>query len=215
MKYKAVLFDMDGTVLDTLEDLKDAVNVTLRSFGMPERSLEEVRCFVGNGALRLFELAVAPGSSEETVHKALAWFKEYYDKHCLIKTAPYKGIMELLAELKAQGVKLAVVSNKPNSAVQELSRLFFSDYMEYSMGQQDAIPRKPAPDMLWHTVDKMGLELSDCVYVGDSEVDVATAKNTGIDCIAVSWGFRTVAELEAAGAKCIVHNTAELAELLQ
>lgn len=215
MRYKAVLFDMDGTVLDTLEDLKDAVNVTLRAFDMPERSLEEVRCFVGNGALRLFEQAVPDGSSEATVQRTLAWFKEYYDKHCLIKTAPYDGIMELLAELKAQGVKLAVVSNKPHSAVQELSKLFFSDYMEYSIGQQDSIARKPAPDMLLLTVDRMGLELSDCVYVGDSEVDVATAKNTGMDCIAVSWGFRTVPELEAAGAACIVHNTAELLELLQ
>ena len=215
MKYKAVLFDMDGTVLDTLEDLKDAVNVTLDAFDMPRRSLEEVRCFVGNGALRLFEQAVAPGSSEETVQKALAWFREYYDKHCLIKTSPYAGIMELLAALKAQGVKLAVVSNKPHSAVQELSRLFFSEYMEYSIGQQDEIARKPAPDMLYLTVEKMGLELSDCVYVGDSEVDVATAKNAGIDCVAVSWGFRTVAELEAAGAACIVHNTAELLALLQ
>ena len=214
MKYKAVLFDMDGTVLDTLEDLKDAVNVTLDAFGMPRRSFEEVRCFVGNGALRLFEQAVVPGSSEETVLEALAWFKEYYDKHCLIKTAPYAGIMELLEELKAQGIKLAVVSNKPHSAVQELSRLFFSDYMEYSVGQQDAVPRKPAPDMLWQTIEKMGLELSDCVYIGDSEVDVATAANAGLDCIAVSWGFRTVAELEAAGAKCIVHNTKELMERL-
>ena len=215
MKYKAVLFDMDGTVLDTLEDLKDAVNATLRAFDMPQRSLEEVRCFVGNGALRLFEQAVAPGSSQETVLEALAWFKAYYDKHCLIKTAPYDGIMALLAELKEQGVKLAVVSNKPHSAVQELSNLFFADYMEYSIGQQDAIARKPAPDMLWHTVERMGLELSDCVYIGDSEVDVATARNAGMDCIAVSWGFRTVAELEAAGAACIVHNTKALLDLLK
>lgn len=215
MKYKAVLFDMDGTVLDTLEDLWDAVNATLRAFDMPERSFEEVRCFVGNGALRLFEQAVAPGSSQETVLEALAWFKEYYDRHCLIKTAPYDGIMPLLAELKAQGVKLAVVSNKPHSAVMELSKLFFSDYMEYSIGQQDSIARKPAPDMLYLALEKMGLELSDCVYIGDSEVDVATAKNAGMDCIAVSWGFRTVAELEAAGAECIVHSTKELLALLQ
>lgn len=214
MKYKAVLFDMDGTVLDTLEDLKDAANATLRAFGMPERSLEEVRCFVGNGALRLFEQAVIPGSSEQCIQEALAWFKEYYDRHCLIKTAPYDGIMELLARLRAQGVKLAVVSNKPDSAVRELSRLFFADYMEYSIGQQDSIARKPAPDMLYLTVGKMGLELADCVYVGDSEVDVATARNAGMDCVCVSWGFRTVAELEAAGATCIVHNTRELFEKL-
>lgn len=210
MRYKAVLFDMDGTVLDTLEDLKDAVNATLDTFGMPRRSLEEVRCFVGNGALRLFEQAVPAGSSEETVQQTLAWFREYYDKHCLISTAPYEGILELLAELKGRGMKLAVVSNKPDSAVQELSSLFFSDYMEYSIGQQDSVARKPAPDMLYLAARKMGLELSDCVYVGDSEVDVATAKNAGIDCVAVSWGFRTVEELTAAGAKCIVHNTAEL-----
>lgn len=210
MKYKAVLFDMDGTVLDTLEDLKDAVNVTLDNFGMPRRSLEEVRCFVGNGALRLIELACEEGSNDETVHKVFTWFKEYYDKHCLIKTAPYEGIPELLMYLKEQGMKLAVVSNKPDSAVKELSRLFFSGYMEYSVGQKDEIARKPAPDMLLLTVEEMGLVLSDCVYVGDSEVDVATARNAGMDCIAVSWGFRSVAELEAAGATCIVHNTSEL-----
>jgi len=210
MKYKAVLFDMDGTVLDTLEDLKSAVNRTLAEFHMPQLSLEQVRCYVGNGARRLIEQAVPAGSSDETVDKVLSWFKAYYERHCLIATGPYAGIIPLMERLKAQGIKMAVVSNKPDEAVKELAERFFPGLLELAAGQKDSVPRKPAPDMVELAMAQMGVSKAESVYVGDSEVDVLTAANAGLDCICVTWGFRTVAELEAAGAKTLVHTMEEL-----
>lgn len=214
MKYKAVLFDMDGTVLDTLEDMHSAVNATMRNFFMPECTLDQVRRYVGNGALRLIEQAVPTDTSPEMVKTVLDWYKDYYDKNCLIKTGPYQGIMELMAKLNEGGLKLAVVSNKPDSTVKELAERFFSGLLLCAIGQQDAIARKPAPDMLYLTLEEMGVGLKDSVYVGDSEVDVLTAKNAGMDCISVAWGFRPVEELTAAGAECIVHSTEELLDKL-
>lgn len=210
MKYKAVLFDMDGTVLDTLEDLKSAVNCTLAEFHMPQLSLEQVRCYVGNGARRLIEQAVPAGSSEETVDKVLSWFKAYYERHCLITTGPYAGIIPLMERLKAQGIKMAVVSNKPDEAVKELAERFFPGLLELAAGQKDSVPRKPAPDMVELAMVQMGVTKAESVYVGDSEVDVLTAANTGLDCICVTWGFRTVEELKSAGAKNLVHTMEEL-----
>lgn len=210
MKYKAVLFDMDGTVLDTLEDLRSAVNRTLSEFAMPRCTLEQVRCYVGNGARRLIEQAVPEGSSEETVETALSWFKAYYEQHCLVDTAPYAGIIPLMERLKASGIKLAVVSNKPDEAVKELAERFFPGLLELAAGQKDSVPRKPAPDMVELAMKDMGVSREESVYVGDSEVDVLTAANAGLDCICVTWGFRTVAELEAAGAKTLVHTMEEL-----
>jgi len=210
MKYKAVLFDMDGTVLDTLEDLRSAVNRTLSEFAMPRCTLEQVRCYVGNGARRLIEQAVPEGSSEETVETALSWFKAYYEQHCLIATGPYAGIIPLMERLKASGIKLAVVSNKPDEAVKELAERFFPGLLELAAGQKDSVPRKPAPDMVELAMAQMGVSKAESVYVGDSEVDVLTAANAGLDCICVTWGFRTVAELEAAGAKTLVHTMEEL-----
>lgn len=214
MKYKAVLFDMDGTILDTLEDMHSAVNATMREFSMPECTLDQVRRYVGNGALRLIEQAVPASTSAETIKTVLDWYKDYYDKNCLIKTGPYQGIMELLAELNERGMKLAVVSNKPDSTVKELAERFFPGLLLCAIGQQDTIARKPAPDMLYLALGTMSAELKDCVYVGDSEVDVLTAKNAGMDCISVSWGFRAVEELSAAGAEYIVHSANELLEKL-
>lgn len=214
MKYKAVLFDMDGTVLDTLEDMKSAVNATMGHFSMPECSLDEVRRYVGNGALRLIEQAVPAGTSPDMIKTVLDWYKDYYDRNCLIKTGPYEGIMELMGKLKAEGLKLAVVSNKPDSTVKELAERFFPGLLLCAIGQQDAIARKPAPDMLYLALEEMGAELGESVYVGDSEVDVLTAKNAAMDCISVSWGFRPVEELCAAGAECIVHSAKELLEKL-
>ena len=210
MKYKAVLFDMDGTVLDTLEDLRSAVNRTLAEFDMPQCTLEQVRCYVGNGARRLIEQAVPQGSSEETVETVLSWFKAYYEQHCLIATGPYAGIIPLMERLKAAGVKMAVVSNKPDEAVRELAERFFSGLLELSAGQKDSVPRKPAPDMVELAMADMGVSKAESVYVGDSEVDVLTAANAGLDCICVTWGFRTLTELEAAGAEKLVHTMEEL-----
>lgn len=215
MKYKAVLFDMDGTVLDTLQDLTDSVNYTLAHFGMPQRSKAEVCSFTGNAALRLIQLSVPEGSSDELVDEVLAFYKPYYNEHCLIKTCPYGGIPELMKELKDKGLKLAVISNKPHQTVCELSNVFFTGLLDISVGDEPSLrKRKPAPDSLFTAARQFGLDISECVYVGDSEVDVLTARNAGMDCIAVSWGFRSRGQLIEAGASLIVDSVAELRQQL-
>lgn len=215
MRYKAVLYDMDGTVLDTLRDLTDAVNAALRRFDMPERRADEIRSFLGNGAQRLIELSVPADTDAETVSRVLAYYKPYYDAHCRIKTAPYAGIIELMRALKEAGVKQAVVSNKPDAAVRELAAEFFTPLLECAIGESPDVRRKPSPDTVLAAMREMGFDTGDCVYVGDSEVDIATAKNAGMDCISVAWGFRDEPELIAAGAQKIVHSTAELAAALE
>ena len=202
-----ILFDLDGTLLDTLEDLADAVNHTLRQFGYPERTLEEVRCFVGNGARKLIERAVPDGAD---VDAALAAFRAYYYAHCRVKTKPYGGIMEALAELKKK-YPIAVVSNKPDSAVKSLCADYFPGL--YARGESTDCPRKPAPDMVFKAMEAIGVER--CIYVGDSEVDVLTAKNAGMPCLSVLWGFRDRDEIEAAGGSDFCGDTAELTEKLE
>lgn len=188
-----VLFDLDGTLLDTLEDLADGVNAVLGQFGYPERSLEEVRRFVGNGAARLIARSVPERVDPEPVFAA---FRAYYDAHCQIKTGPYEGISEALSQI-GQEYPVAIVSNKPNSAVKALCADYFPGV--YALGERADCPRKPAPDMVWKAMEAIGVEA--CVYVGDSEVDVLTAKNAGVPCLSVLWGFRDQQELEKAGAE--------------
>ena len=202
-----ILFDLDGTLLDTLEDLADAVNHTMRQFGYPERTLEEVRCFVGNGARKLIERAVPDGADVDAV---LAAFRTYYDAHCQVKTKPYGGIMEALAELEKK-YPIAVVSNKPDSAVKSLCADYFPGL--YARGESTDCPRKPAPDMVFKAMEAIGVER--CIYVGDSEVDVLTAKNAGMPCLSVLWGFRDREEIEAEGGNCFCINTAELTKKLE
>lgn len=210
MKYDAVLFDMDGTILDTLEDMHSSVNAALRAFGMPEISADETRAYVGNGAARLIALSVPAGTDAETTEKVLNWYRPYYNDHSCILTKPYAGIPELLAALRDRGMKLAVVSNKPDETVGLLAELFFKGLFNSAVGESAGIRRKPAPDTVNAAVAAMGLPKDRCVYVGDSEVDVLTAKNAGLACIAVAWGFRSEAELVAAGAETIVHTPEEL-----
>ena len=188
-----VLFDLDGTLLDTLEDLVDAVNAALAQFGYPPRTLVEVRRFVGNGAERLMRLAVPEGVDPIPV---LSAFREYYQDHCRIKTAPYPGVMHALAVL-AEQCPVAIVSNKPDGAVKALCADYFPGI--YALGESAGCPRKPAPDMVQKAMEAIGVEK--CLYVGDSEVDVATAKNAAVPCLTVLWGFRDREELEAAGAE--------------
>lgn len=214
MKYEAALFDMDGTILDTLEDMYLSVNAALREFSLPEITLEETSAYVGNGARRLIEQAVPAGTEPELTERVLAWYLPYYNDHSRIKTKPYDGIPELLTELKSAGLKLAVVSNKPNTTVGELNRLFFDGLFLSAVGESPEVRRKPWPDMVNAAVEAMGPDKSRCVYIGDSEVDVATARNAGLDCIAVSWGFRTREQLVEAGAQSIAASPRELAELL-
>ena len=210
MRYKAVIFDLDGTVLSTLDDLADSVNYALRTNGLPERTETEVRGFVGNGIRRLIESSVPSGCDATIVDRVLATFSDYYGKHSADKTHPYDGVIEMMTHLKGEGVKIAVLSNKADWAVSGLCKRYFGGLVEYSMGEIQGIPRKPSPEGVLVMLEKLGVAADDCVYVGDSEVDVVTARNAGMDCIAVDWGFRDRCQLVDAGASVIVSSPDEL-----
>ena len=210
MSVLGVLWDMDGTVLDTLEDLHAAVNVSLRHFSLPEVSLEAVRAGLGNGAAHLVS-AVAPA---ERVPEVLAFYKPWYDAHCNIKTRPYPGILPLMEALRARGVRQAIISNKPHPAVKALAEAYFPGLLDSAVGESETVRRKPNPDAVLHAVKEMGLSLEDCVYVGDTEVDLATARNAGMPCITVTWGFRSREHLLAAGATRMADSAEELASML-
>lgn len=202
-----ILWDLDGTLLDTLEDLKDGVNYALAQFGYPRRTLEEVRAFVGNGARRLIDQAVPEGADSQPVFET---FRTYYAANCQIKTKPYDGIPEALAEL-GKKYPMAVVSNKPDMAVKPLCDQYFPGI--YARGESEDCPRKPAPDMVYKAMAEIGVEA--CVYVGDSEVDVVTARNAGMPCLSVLWGFRERADMEAVGGEYFCESTDELVEKLE
>ena len=210
MKYKAVLFDMDGTLLDTLADMAAAVNHILSVHGYPLRTVEEVRAFVGNGARKLMERALPPDVTGDAFEALLEEYRQWYEAHACVKTAPYPGVPAVLAALHRTGVRCAVVSNKPDGATRELAARFFPGLPAF--GQQDGIPAKPAPDMVYHALAELGVEASAAAYVGDSEVDVALARNAGLPLVAVSWGFRGREALEEAGAALVVDDAATLLE---
>lgn len=214
MPYSLAIFDLDGTVLDTLDDLADAVNHVLSEFGMPKRSPSEVRDFTGNGAFRLIELCVPQGTPTETVGKVFDAYREYYATHSDIKTAPYKGILEMLAKLRGAGYKTAVLSNKPDAPVVTLCEKHFGSLFDYAAGEKEGVARKPAPDGIVPILEKFGTSADEVVYIGDSEVDIETAKNAGLRCISVDWGFRPRAELIKAGAERVVSTADELLEAL-
>lgn len=214
MKYKAVIFDMDGTILNTLEDLKNATNYSLRQFGMPEHSLEEVRMFVGNGIRKLVERAVPAGTSEEKIAQVFDVFLEYYEIHSADNTSPYPGILELVEKLKKSGIKTAVSTNKADVPAQELGREYFNGIFDLIVGQQDGLKVKPAPDSVNKILSILDIQKKDAIYIGDSDVDVQTAKNSGLDFIGVSWGFRGREFLEKNGAKNIVYNANEILYLV-
>lgn len=202
-----ILFDLDGTLLNTLEDLTDATNYVLREFGFPKRSIEEVRRAIGNGAANQLRRCAPEGSSEETIAQMLAKYKPYYTAHCRIKTRPYEGIPEALETLCGR-YSVAIVSNKPDAAVKELCAEYFSGI--YALGEAPDCPRKPAPDMVFRAMSAIGAH--HCIYVGDSEVDVLTAKNAGVPCLAVLWGFRDRAELDA---ECFCEYPNQMVEKLE
>ncbi len=210
MKYKAVLFDMDGTLLDTLADMAAAVNHILSVHGYPLRTVEEVRAFVGNGARKLMERALPPDVTGDAFEALLEEYRQWYEAHACVKTAPYPGVPAVLAALHRAGVRCAVVSNKPDGATRELAARFFPGLPAF--GQQDGIPAKPAPDMVYHALAELGVEASAAAYVGDSEVDVALARNAKLPLVAVSWGFRGREALEEAGAVLVVDDAATLLE---
>lgn len=212
MSYQAVVFDLDGTLLNTLEDLTDAVNFSLKENKKPERSMDEICQFVGNGIAKLIERAVPEETSDEERKKILLTFRKFYGEHCQDKTSPYQGIVEVLSDLKKKGVKVAVVSNKADFAVQELIPFYFGDLIPVAKGEneQAGIRKKPAPDMVDAVLQEIGCDKEQAVYVGDSDVDLMTAKNAGIPCIGVSWGFRGRDFLEKNGADMIADEPKEL-----
>lgn len=214
MKYTTVIFDLDGTLLNTLEDLKDAVNHALTRNGYPERTLEEVREFVGNGVRKLMERAL-PESVERAEFDSVFWdFKNYYNCHYADKTCAYDGVMELLAKLRADGVKTAIVSNKMDSAVQELYEKYFRETIQAAVGEREGVNRKPAPDMVQIALKKLGGSAKETVYVGDSDVDIKTAENAGLFCISVSWGFRDAEFLRRHGARLIADTPQQVYEFI-
>ena len=190
MKYKALLFDLDGTLLNTLEDLYRSVNYALEAFQFPLRSLDEVRMFVGNGVARLIALAVPAGTPPKVTEEVLSVFRGHYAEHSREHTAPYEGILLSLHALHDKGWKMAVISNKFDAAVKALNAEFFSDYISVALGEQEGRRKKPAPDALFDAMKELGVSGEECIYIGDSDVDIETAKNAGIPCIGCAWGFR-------------------------
>ena len=185
-----IIFDMDGTVLNTLDDLTDAVNHVFSQFDLPARSPEDYRKFFGNGIGYAMKCAAPEGTPDSLFDEMIPVFREYYDKHCLDKTRPYDGILELMSTLKEKGYKMAIVSNKIDSAVKELNDRFFSEYVAVAIGEKPGIKRKPAADTVLAALDELGASRSEAVYIGDSEVDLQAARNSGLSCISVLWGFR-------------------------
>lgn len=214
MKYTTIIWDLDGTLLDTLQDLAEATNHALRSHGMPERTLDEVRRFVGNGVRKLMCRAIPQGELNPQFEECFAEFRRYYVAHCQEHTGLYPGIKEMLSELHSRGLRMAVVSNKLQAGVTELYHVWFADTIEVAVGERPEVQRKPAPDMVRLALEEMGVSAEDAVYIGDSEVDVLTARNAGLPCISVLWGFRTSEELLQAGATCLVDNPKEILDLL-
>ncbi len=214
MKYQLAIFDLDGTLLNTLEDLTDSVNHALSVHNMPARTLAEVRSFVGNGILNLIKRAVPHGTSDSEIQSAFETFHAHYKIHSADKTCPYDGVIPMLEMLKNSGVKLAVHSNKADYAVQDLCTKYFSGIFDAVAGEKQGVQKKPSPDGVNAILEEIGIERKSAVYIGDSDVDVQTAKNAEIPCISVDWGFRDRDILEKAGAEIIVSSPQKVAELV-
>lgn len=211
---KAVIFDLDGTLLDTLEDLANAVNAALRHAKMPVHSIDDVRMFVGNGVKKLMERAIPEGENNPEFDSTYQYFREYYAAHCKENTKLYPGIWELLEDLKKRGIKIAIVSNKMDPAVKILNNDYFSGMMDAALGESEAVPKKPAPDMVFKAMEELGVTKDEAVYVGDSDVDIKTAANCGLPCISVTWGFRDTEFLLEHGATHLVNTPAEILNLV-
>ena len=208
--FDTYIFDLDGTLLSSLDDLAASTNYALRWAGMPERTLEEVRMFVGNGVKLLMERAIPDGQQNPRFEEVYAKFREHYLMHNLDRTRPYDGVLELLAELKRRGKKLAIVSNKFYAATQDLAHHFFADTIEVAIGERENIRKKPAPDTVLEALRQLDASKDGAVYIGDSDVDVMTAKNSGLPCISVLWGFRDKEFLIEHGATLFVESPHEI-----
>ena len=214
MKYDVIIFDLDGTLLDTLRDLSESVNYALTLHGYPARSQEEVRSFVGNGVRNLMNKALPGGFENPDFEQVFSDFKAHYAVHFRDLTCPYAGIMELMDELSLRGLRMAIVSNKNDVEVKKLNEIFFGGKFDSAIGERPDVARKPAPDSVLATLEFLGVAKERAVYVGDSEVDVLTARNAGLDCIAVTWGFRSRAELIEAGATVLIDKPMDILNLL-
>lgn len=212
--YQTVIFDLDGTLLDTLDDLADSTNYALVHNGLPARSREEIRRFVGNGVERLLHLAVPEGTDPALEAKCLAEFRAHYLNNMNNKTAPYPGVLELLEALRKHSIPCAVVSNKFDGAVKGLCQSYFNGRIPVAIGESQGVMRKPAPDTVYLALSQLERDKTGAVYVGDSDVDLQTAQNAGLPCISVSWGFRSRKFLAEQGARCIVDAPAQLQALL-
>ena len=213
-RYKAVIFDLDGTLLDTLTDLAEGTNYALRVNGFPERTTDEIRRFVGNGARKLVERAVPDSQAEAALEQVRRDFDVYYKVHCKDHTGPYPGVIEMLEELASKGYALGVVSNKPDFAVQELIPEYFPGLFASASGERSGVAKKPAPDLIWEAMKDLKAGSSDAIYVGDSEVDLESAANAGIPCISVAWGFKGRKFLEEHQAEVIIEKPLEILKYL-
>lgn len=214
MRYDTVLFDLDGTLLNTLDDLADSVNDVLLSEGYQKRTLEEIRMFIGNGAKKLMERALPQGTPETEILRCLALFRSVYQKNMRNKTRPYDEIPALLERLKGMGIKIGVVSNKPDEAVKEVCGFYFREDVNAAIGDNMNRKKKPAPDNVYEVLKQLGSRKEKTLYVGDSDVDVVTARNAGLDCVGVAWGYRSREILAEAGADHIIDEPQQLLELI-
>lgn len=212
--YKAAIFDLDGTILNTLEDLHASVNYALMTHKFPIRTLDEVREFVGNGIKKLIERSVSFGTDEQTVLKVLETFKEHYRNNSDIYTQPYNGIIDMMNVLKQNGIKIAVVTNKAHFAAQPLCQKYFGNFVDITIGERDGIRKKPHPDSVFEAIEHLGVSKQQCVYIGDSDVDIQTAKNAGIDAVCVTWGFRSREFLQSSGATLFADTAEQLTRII-
>lgn len=214
---KGAIFDLDGTLLYTLEDLKDSVNFALNKFNYPERTLDEIRVFVGNGVRLLMERALPQGAANPDFERCLECFKEHYAQNMYNKTKPFDGIEKMLVALKARNYRIAVVSNKFDAAVKELCKTYFGQKVELAIGESESegIRKKPYPDSVLKAMKLLDCDFNKTFYIGDSEVDIETAKNSGLQCISVTWGYKDEKYLKAHGANLIAHKPSDILEILK
>lgn len=214
-RYKLAIFDLDGTILNTIKDLTNTMNHALDLYNLPNVNEKQVATYLGNGIRRLCELAVPINTDIKVIDGVFNAFNEYYTIHCNDYTSPYDGIIDVINKIKENGIKVAVVSNKADYAVKPLLNHHFKDIFEYGVGLKDGIRKKPYPDSCNEILNKLNIDRKEAVYIGDTEVDIETAKNAGMDCISVSWGFRSKEELINAGACKIIDGPDLLVKYLE
>lgn len=215
-KYTTIIFDLDGTLMNTLDDLTISTNHALSQMGFPTRTIDEVRQFLGNGVRKLIEMAVPDNTSEEMIESMISCFLQHYTSHCKDHSKPYEGILELLDSLKKMGIGMAIVSNKPDAEVKKLNAEHFAEFIGVALGENEksGIPRKPSPAMVYEAINQLGSEPEKCLYVGDSDVDILTARNAGIDCLSVTWGFKTAEFLSQFGATKMIDAPLQMMEMI-